>query len=396
MPDGGKLTIETANAYLDERYAREHRRSPPGQYVMIARLRHRHRHVAGGASRAPSSPSSPPRRWARAPASASSMVYGFVKQSGGHVKIYSEPGEGTTVKIYLPRLLRADADARRDASRSGRRRARADGTARRSCVVEDDERVRDAHRRGAARARLPRARGARRRRRRCACSTRTAGGRPAVHRRGAAGGERAPAGRRGARRWPGLKVLFTTGYTRNAIVHHGVLDPGVQLITKPFTMTSWPPSCARCWRGRRKKRRRAAEGAADGPRAATQLAPTMGAAVIRPPRRRRRRSRRARSPAPARPCGATRSTAQPSSPPGEPREDADLHLVLQRRVVGEGEQADEQAHGEADAAEQRHAAGAAASSRPSAGRPGRSGWPARRCRRRRPACRGTGRARRPA
>ena len=92
MPDGGKLTIETGNAHLDERYAAGTRRCTAGQYVMIARHRHRRRHGAGGARRRRSSRSSPPRRPARAPASGCRRSTASSSSRGGHVKIYSEPG----------------------------------------------------------------------------------------------------------------------------------------------------------------------------------------------------------------------------------------------------------------------------------------------------------------
>jgi len=160
-----------------------------------------------------------------------SQVYGFVKQSNGHVKIYSEPGTGTTVKIYLPRL---EAPAAAEIARTAR--AVPKGSKQETIlVVEDDEDVR-----GFAIDIL------------AELGYRVLGAADA--RSALAGLEKEPAvdllftdvvlpdgvnGRQLAnevlRLRPEIKVLFTTGYARNAIVHHGRLDPGVELIVKPYT-----------------------------------------------------------------------------------------------------------------------------------------------------------------
>ena len=163
-----------------------------------------------------------------------SQVYGFVKQSGGHVKIYSELGPGHDGEA-LPAAPAADEGSRAlpETPRAGRRAAPARETI---LVVEDDDDVRAYATGHPARARLsrcwrpPTGRGG------AAAARAPARDRAAVHRcRPARRHERPPARRCGAPRRPGLKVLFTTGYARNAIVHHGRLDPGVRLITKPFT-----------------------------------------------------------------------------------------------------------------------------------------------------------------
>ena len=120
MPDGGKLTLETDNVVLDEHYAGTNRDVEPGNYVMIA--------VSDTGTGIPRSDPRPgvravlhdQGRSARAPGLGLSMVYGFVKQSSGHIKIYSEAGHGTTIKIYLPR---ADARPSRRGDRASSRRS---------------------------------------------------------------------------------------------------------------------------------------------------------------------------------------------------------------------------------------------------------------------------------
>jgi len=162
-----------------------------------------------------------------------SQVYGFVKQSGGHVKIYSEPGEGTTVRIYLPRHVAQDADDSRDGAPKSE--APAAGTSETILVVEDDEDVR-ANSVGSLRElgyrvlEAPDGAAALRllQRELAVRLLFTDVGLPG----GMNGRQLADEARR---RRPDLKVLFTTGYARNAIVHHGRLDPGVELIVKPYT-----------------------------------------------------------------------------------------------------------------------------------------------------------------
>ncbi len=231
MPEGGKLTVETANAYLDEAYAARHAEVTSGQYVLIA--------VSD------SGIGMPPDVVARAfepffttkdvgagTGLGLSQVYGFVKQSGGHVKIYSELGEGTVVKLYLPRLVGAEA-----AQEPGPTERPAVGGTREEVVlvVEDDEAVR-AHSAlmltelgyGVLQA----AEGE--------TALRLLASHPEVRLLftdvGLPGGMN---GRQLAdeaqRRFPRLKVLYTTGYARNAIVHHGRLDPGLELLLKPFS-----------------------------------------------------------------------------------------------------------------------------------------------------------------
>ena len=125
MREEGRLTIETANYLLDESYARQHGDVPPGQYVLIAV-------TDTGAGMAPEvlarafDPFFTTKEVGKGTGLGLSMVYGFVKQSGGHVKIYSEPGQGTSIKVYLPRFYGAeDAPDERPSARPPGRTARA-------------------------------------------------------------------------------------------------------------------------------------------------------------------------------------------------------------------------------------------------------------------------------
>jgi PAS domain S-box-containing protein len=231
MPNGGRMTIETANCYLDEAYV-EGLAEPVmrGQYVLVA--------VADtgiGMDRDTVEKAFEPffttKDIGKGTGLGLSQVYGFVRQSAGHVKIYSELGEGTTVKIYLPRHLGAKDAAQADLVPEA---ARAIGTES-ILLVEDDDDLRtyatDILRELGYRV-LAAANGADALRILNANHDIDLLLSDVVMPGGINGRQLAD---EAIRRRPALKVLFTTGYTRNAIVHHGRLDPGTHLIGKPFS-----------------------------------------------------------------------------------------------------------------------------------------------------------------
>jgi signal transduction histidine kinase/ActR/RegA family two-component response regulator len=228
MASPGKLTIETSNAFVDANYALQNADLPVGQYVLVC--------VSDNGSGMPRDvlekafdPFFTTKQPGQGTGLGLSQVYGFVKQSGGHVKIYSEIGEGTTVKVYLPRASATGAAA------IPHHGAVVGSAGHESILVVEDE--------AEVRSYLVET---------------LRGLNYSVH--AAADGRAAIAmfdsspfkidllltdivmpginGRQLAeqleRRQPGLKVLFMTGYSRNAIVHQGRLDPGVSLLQKPL------------------------------------------------------------------------------------------------------------------------------------------------------------------
>jgi PAS domain S-box-containing protein len=227
MPDGGKLTIETENVRLGEDYGARHVEVTPGQYVVICVTDTGHGMDAQTLSRA-FEPFFTTKPEGKGTGLGLSQVYGFVKQSNGHIKLYSEVGHGTTVKIYLPRFHISAAEVAPHAEA-----VPPDAHGETILVVEDDPDVRNysvnALRElgyivieaadGASALGVLRV------------TTVDLLFTDVVLPGGMTGEDLAT---RATEAIPGLKVLFTTGYARNAVVHQGRLNPGVHLITKPY------------------------------------------------------------------------------------------------------------------------------------------------------------------
>lgn len=230
MPDGGRLTVETANCHLDDRYSRLHPGVPAGQYVLIAVT-----DTGTGMTREVLAKAFDPFFTTKGPTKGTglglSQVYGFVKQTGGHVKVYSEVGQGTTIKIYLPRHYALAKDRGTGTVRAAEDLRGSEAI----LLVEDEARVLEL----------------------TAAELRELG--YSVFEAG--GAEAALAYLRTRQHFdlmltdivmpemngrkladaalelrPDLKVMFMTGFTRNAVVHNGVLDPGVHFLAKPFSI----------------------------------------------------------------------------------------------------------------------------------------------------------------
>ncbi|TGV74125.1 response regulator, partial [Mesorhizobium sp. M00.F.Ca.ET.149.01.1.1] len=232
MDDKGKLTIETANCHLDEAYAAAHPDVKAGQYVMIA-VTDTGAGMSSDIIAKAFEPFFTTKPAAKGTGLGLSQVFGFVKQSGGHVKIYSEAGEGTTIKIYLPRFTGSEEVAT-PARTSGRSDvpAKANETV---LLVEDDDRVRAST--AATLLELGytviEAAGGDEALRKLGENTAIALMLTDIVMQGMNGRQLAEQARKQSR---SLKVVFMTGFTRNAVVHNGVLDHDVHFIAKPFTM----------------------------------------------------------------------------------------------------------------------------------------------------------------
>jgi nitrogen-specific signal transduction histidine kinase/CheY-like chemotaxis protein len=229
MPNGGDLTLETANVDLDDIYAQKHPGTVSGRYVMLAVS-----DTGIGMDAETRShifePFFTTKSVGRGTGLGLSTVYGIIKQSGGSIEVYSELGQGTTFKIYLPRI-EAPAEPLQAAQGPA---SRVEGTET-ILLVEDEAQVREL-----AAAVLTS----------CgytvlvADSRRTAASICDAHKGDVhllltdvvmpGGGGREVANQVLARH-PKIKVLYMSGYTTNAIVHHGVLDPGTFFLQKPFT-----------------------------------------------------------------------------------------------------------------------------------------------------------------
>ena len=234
MPDGGRLTIETANCHLDDHYiAQTGAEISAGQFVMVALSDSGSGMSADVMSRA-FEPFFTTKPAGVGTGLGLSQVYGFAKQSGGHIRIYSEVGEGTTIKLYFPRLTGQHEIPAWSARERGAPAPESAGGNERVLVVEDDPQVNKLavetlEERGYRVLSAP-------------------DGPTALRLLDAAPIDLLltdvvlPNGMNGRqlseevlRRRPAVKVLFVTGYTRNAIIHHGRLDPDIDLLTKPFT-----------------------------------------------------------------------------------------------------------------------------------------------------------------
>jgi PAS domain S-box-containing protein len=226
MPGGGKLLLETRNVVLDEAYAQANADVRPGPYVMLA--------VSDSGTGMPAEvrdkvfePFFTTKEVGKGSGLGLSMVYGFVKQSGGHIKVYSEEGHGTTIRLYLP-------PARGRAETSVSTTAPVSGGSETVLVVEDDSLVRNfvvAQLHGLGYKTIAAADSR-------AAMAHVESGEPfdllftdVIMPGGMTGRQLAD---EVAKLRPGMKVLYTSGYTDNAIVHHGRLDEGVLLLTKPY------------------------------------------------------------------------------------------------------------------------------------------------------------------
>jgi len=227
MPKGGHITVETGNVMLDAAYAGKHLEVTPGEYVMVAVSDNGTGMTPDVLARA-FEPFFTTKGQGQGSGLGLSMVHGFVKQSGGHVKIYTEVGHGTSVKLYLPRA-RDGAPVTLEAKDGP-----VTGGTERILVVEDDDHVREF----------------------AAGQLKDLGYKITVARDGVEalailktdanfdllftdvvmpGGLKGPELAAEARKLnPALRVLYTSGYTENAIVHHGRVDPGIHLLNKPY------------------------------------------------------------------------------------------------------------------------------------------------------------------
>ncbi len=232
MPDGGRLTIESANAHLDEAYCARHADARPGQYASVA-VTDTGVGMNAEVARRAFEPFFTTKPTGQGTGLGLSMLYGFVRQSEGHVRIYSEPGRGTTVRLYLPRHGGAVPPEPGEPATV----LAAAGPGKTVLVVEDEAVVRM-----------------------LAVDVLEGLGHTAIEAADAAsalqllqsmapvdllltdvglpgmnGRQLADAARE---RQPGLPVLFMTGYAHNAAVGNGRMAPGMELLSKPFALAA--------------------------------------------------------------------------------------------------------------------------------------------------------------
>jgi PAS domain S-box-containing protein len=243
MPEGGKITIETANAWLDDAYATDHPDVKAGQYVMIAVTDNGVGMAPNVAARA-FDPFFTTKPTGKGTGLGLSQVYGFIKQSGGHIKIYSEVGHGSAIKIYLPRFIGENEQPALESIKPVAHTAANE----KILLVEDDDRVRNLT------AEMLQEFGYR-----VLTAANSAEALALLDQNGDVdllftdivmpGINGRQLADEALKRRPALKVLFATGYTRNAIVHNGILDVGVNVILKPYTMDALAAKLASVLRG---------------------------------------------------------------------------------------------------------------------------------------------------
>lgn len=229
MPDGGRLIVETTNAVLDSHYAAQHLDVTPGEYVMICVTDTGTGMVNDTLQRAVE-PFFTTKMVGNGSGLGLSMVFGFTKQSGGHIKLYSEPNEGTSVKLYFPRIQGGQYSSYQLSINQ-----EPQGGSEHILIAEDDPLVLQ-HLAGQLRSLGYRV-------------TAVGSGPEALEALQVHGDVDLlltdiimPGGMNGreladqvCKAYPGVKILYTSGYTENAIVHRGRLDPGVELLSKPYT-----------------------------------------------------------------------------------------------------------------------------------------------------------------
>jgi PAS domain S-box-containing protein len=230
MPKGGKLTIETANVELDEAYAHAHIAVTPGRYVMFS-LSDTGVGMTPGVKERVFDPFFTTKEKGKGTGLGLSTVYGIVKQSGGNIWIYSEPGQGTTFKIYLPRVDEPLQELREKTVKEELPRG-----SETTLVVEDEEEVRKLT------VEILRRQGYR--------VLEASHGDDALlvceHHEGPVhlmvtdvvmpGMNGSELAKRLGSLHPKMKVLYMSGYPDNAITHHGILEKGMNYIQKPFTV----------------------------------------------------------------------------------------------------------------------------------------------------------------